>query len=408
MKIYIANISNTYNYGSMMMAEVLINYLNNNISNVSFYIDAKTPDHIDRLKTATGVDAIYKDYTYNSYTNIKSRIIRKILRDIKLFVSFKLKKSPYDAIIILGGDDYSEIYFKIPKQNITVINHLKKLNNYNKSSKLFMLGQTIGPYTGKRLDYAIKTFKDIDIYSRDEISKKYLKNTMDKDAFEMRDLAFMNLNKEKELLEDKDNILKYYGLIENEYITVVGSGLYNCYSQNEKEFNDTFIVLLNTLKEKYVDKKIVLLAHVTNKDTFYSDISFINKIKEGIPEDVVLIDEQMLPAKARVILGLGYLTISYRMHAAVSTFHMGRPAICLSYSPKYMGVIGDGLNMQDLIIESTPATFKVEKIICSLKEKLEYVDNNYINILHTIKQKVEKSNNMTLNALKDIVDKIIN
>jgi len=408
MKIYITNISNTYNYGSMMMAEVLMNYIDANISNVSFYIDAKTIDHVDRLKYATGLNNIYLDKIYNvSFTtsiNPIKRLLVKICRDTKFFVSFNLKRCLYDAIIILGGDDYSEIYFKIPNQSNAVLNHLKRLEKYNKASKLFMIGQTIGPYTGVRLEFAKKVFKNIKIYARDEMSKEYMRDKMNKEVSVMRDLAFEDLHLEKGYLQKKDSILAEYDIKENEYITVVGSGLYNCYTEDEKLFNETFIKVLETIQEEYPNKKVVFLAHVTNKSTWYSDISFISKIRDKIPEGVILIDEIMLPAKARIILGSGYLTITYRMHAAVSTFHMGKPALCISYSPKYMGVIGKGLGQEKLIIESTKATFKKENIIIDLKEKIKIVNSNYLLIQKTVKLKVEEAKEITNNALKNIVE----
>lgn len=48
------------------------------------------------------------------------------------------------------------------------------------------------------------------------------------------------------------------------------------------------------------------------------------------------------------------------MHAAVSTFQMGKPAICLSYSPKYKGVISDGLNLSELVIEAKEKKYGME------------------------------------------------
>ena len=62
MNILIKNISNTYNYGSMMMGENLIAYLSKNIKNkkLNFFIDAKEDIHVERLKIATNIDNINK------------------------------------------------------------------------------------------------------------------------------------------------------------------------------------------------------------------------------------------------------------------------------------------------------------------------------------------------------------
>ena len=53
MKILIKNASNTYNYGSMMMCENIINELNKRVSDIIFFIDNASFDNIERIKKAT-------------------------------------------------------------------------------------------------------------------------------------------------------------------------------------------------------------------------------------------------------------------------------------------------------------------------------------------------------------------
>lgn len=415
MKIYIANISNTYNYGSMMMAEVMINYLHANIKGLEIYVDNNKNEDLDRLKQATGVSKIYKDELYNIYPkDYKNKVVKqafrainKIHRETKLYFAFNKKTCPYDAIIILGGDDYSEIYFKMPQKSRSVIKHLKKLQQYNKASSLFMIGQTIGPYTGVRKEVAKEVFKDISIYSRDDVSRRYLKDELGVDANQMRDLAFSELKLEKEFLKNKLGILSDYNIKENEYIVVVGSGLWNCYTKDEEKFNDTFIEILKTVKKKYKDKKIVFLAHVSDNRSLYSDTNFINKIKYLLPKNIILVDKVMLPVEARIILGMSKFVITYRMHAAVSTFYMQKPAIAISYSPKYMGVIGEGLNMKNLVIETSKENFKKEKIVYDLKKKMAFIDENYDSIIKKVKVKITEIKKINDNALKDILNKLV-
>lgn len=387
MKIYIKNVSNTFNYGSMMMAENLITYLNKELSILpKYYIDAKEEIHVTRLKESTKYHEIYMDKAYSLKEGTPKNILDKVFKKLKREYTYSIKKCPYDIVIVLGGDDYSEIYYKIPEQSKYVINILKQLDKLNKKAKVFMLGQTIGPYTGERLECAKRVFSNVKILTRDDVSCNYIKETMDINAIKMRDLAFLDLRLEEECVCKAQEILNEYSLKENEYITVVGSGLYSCYTNNENEYNKAFINILNLLKAKYLDKKIVVLSHVSNKDKVHSDTTFISKIQKNIPEDVIVIDEQMLPVKARIILGYGYFTVTYRMHAAVSTYHMLKPAICFAYSPKYVGVIGDGLNRHDLIISLDKENFKSENILKELDKKIEYLENNRENIIKEISE----------------------
>lgn len=60
MKILLLNVSNTYNYGSMMMGENFISYFNK-ISGIQnqYYVETEDETKIERLKQATGIDQIY-------------------------------------------------------------------------------------------------------------------------------------------------------------------------------------------------------------------------------------------------------------------------------------------------------------------------------------------------------------
>ena len=226
------------------------------------------------------------------------------------------------------------------------------------------------------------------------------------EAFKMRDLAFLDLHLEDTYKAKYQEILNEYGILENEYITIVGSGLYSCYTKSEEEYNNIFVNIIKKLKEKYPTKKIVLLSHVANEDKPYSDTTFIRKIKTTIPEDVVVITEQMLPIKARIILGYGYFTLTYRMHAAVSTYHMLKPAICMAYSPKYVGVIGDGLTRHDLIISLDKESFTLNNVINEVTNKLNYLENNRYNIIKNIEEKVTECKEKANYGLKQIIDYI--
>ena len=88
MNVLIKNISNTYNYGSMMMAENLITYLVKNINkNINFYIDADKEEHSNRLKEATNYNNIFLDDIFNYSIKTKSiPVVRRYERKIKEYL----------------------------------------------------------------------------------------------------------------------------------------------------------------------------------------------------------------------------------------------------------------------------------------------------------------------------------
>ena len=95
------------------------------------------------------------------------------------------------------------------------------------------------------------------------------------------------------------------------------------------------------------------------------------------------------------------------MHAAVSSFQMGKPAICLSYSPKYNGVIANGLNMHELVIEAkNDKLWEEEIIIKNVLEKVEYVEKNYKKLQEEISINVNNCKRIVKETLDEIAQRI--
>ena len=159
--------------------------------------------------------------------------------------------------------------------------------------------------------------------------------------------------------------------------------------------------------ENLKGKKIVLLPHVLLPQ-HVDDRIVITEIMENISEKyrnkIVAIYDDMLPSEAREILGNGLFTITGRMHAAVSTLFMRKPAISLSYSIKYSGVIGDGLDLNNLVIECKDSRLWQEgKVSQIVKEKVEYVLNNYDDLVDKIDSNVREATNKTKEELENLI-----
>jgi colanic acid/amylovoran biosynthesis protein len=413
MKIYIKHLYNTLNYGSMMMGENLIYYLEKELHNYNpeFYIDTKEDFHIERLREATKYHLIFKDqiFNYRLFTN-KIKYVRYAEKLIREKILYQKAKQYYNVIFMLGGDDFSEIYFNIPNDNLAIKNIFRQLTTFNKMGLFYMIGQTIGPYTGIRKKWARECFKHITIYSRDDESAKYMEEELNKSVRKSRDLAFLDLGLQKEYNQNYRKILQKYGLQSNEYITFVGTGLINLYTKNEEDFIDTFVKIINMVQKKYPKKTLVWLSHVVTRNGVANDNVLLNKINKKYnsfaDKKMVVIKDEILPVEARIILGNGLFTITCRMHAAVSTFQMNKPAICLSYSPKYKGVIGDGLNMHELVLEAKSEELWQGEIVNLVLDKIEYVGKNYQKLITNITQKVQESQKIVCQTIDEIATEI--
>ncbi|WP_138205969.1 polysaccharide pyruvyl transferase family protein [Haloimpatiens lingqiaonensis] len=396
MKIKVEHIINTFNYGSLMMAVNTLNYLKQNLEEVEFYVDSSTRDDLERLKKETKISDIK---IAPKYDIVRNNIITKIIGSLK---KSYIESRIYDVKIILGGDDISEYYIKegwLILFPIMFINSIKL--------KTILLGQTIGPFTSYRKALARLALNKSKIYTRDDNCLKYIKSLGIKNAKKGRDLAFLELP----IQTESNSILNKYELLKNQYITIVPSGLTRCYTSNNTVYiNEQYNIIKRLMaNERLMKKKIVLLAHV--KDEGVADRIIIEQIEKKLTEEeksrIILIKEDILASEARAILGNGLFTITGRMHAAVSTFYMRKPAVSLSYSAKYSGVIGDGLDMNELVIESADDKLWEDGEISRLvNEKVEYILNNYDDLFSKIDIKVSETSKIVEEQLEDLLNEI--
>ncbi|NFO34811.1 hypothetical protein FDB37_14610 [Clostridium botulinum] len=397
MKINLTHISNTFNYGSSMMAIILMNYINSNIDNLEFYVDTFTEKDLERLKKETGIEKIRRCNIPES-----DDFFKKLLNKFKK-ISLNRMIFSVDVRIVIGGDDISEYYsIKGLKKE------LYKLKILSKYKKVILIGQTMGPFTGNRIGLARKCLNNTKIYTRDDKNFKYLQEIGFENILKGRDLAFLNLPMQ---YKAKD-ILNKYNLIENKYITIVPSGLSKSYTKNSNKYVNEQINIINNIinNKKLKNLKIVLLPHVLLPEHIDDRLiikEIMKKIDSKFKSKVIDIYDEMLPSEAREILGNGLFTITGRMHAAVSTFYMRKPAISLSYSVKYAGVIGDGLDMNELVIESANEQLwsngEISKLV---DEKVNYILENYDELIKKIDVKVSETSKIVEDELEDVIKQI--
>jgi len=390
-KIFIHHFHCLNNYGSAMMGLVTLNELQKRYGqNTEFYCQCNGYSSLDEVQSELArpvhiYNHVHQDPVTSKYKWIRSLQKRKYLIDAS-------EISGYDEVIILGGDDLSEYYTD------KIYRELLKYWRWSLSTKVVLLGQSIGPFDKPRNRLVMKYFyRKIPVFVRDFWSKNYLKENfgLEKNIYQGADLAFMDLPLQYDFsIEDK--ILNRYALQKKKYITFVISGLQGKYYTSDKNayFNAYKNLIDHILKDKnYRDFKIVLLAHTfpphgneaTQIDDFLQYANFKNH------ERIVSVTQKILPTRARFILGNGYMTITGRMHAAISTLQMGTPAIALSYSAKYGGVIGMNLNRNDLIIESNRTElWQSGEIVKLIMEKMAYIRQNYAKLSREIQQKVKE------------------
>ncbi len=268
----------------------------------------------------------------------------------------------------------------------------------------------MGPFSDDRGNLAKECLSKTKIYTRDDKNLEYLKKLNFNNVNKGRDLAFIDLP-----MQHKANIvLDKYNIRNEKYISIVASGLINCYTNNEKNYLKSQVEIIREIfrNNRLHDFKIVLLIHVTrsyNNDDKLIINKIINELTNEEKKKIIVIDDEILPSQAREILGNGLFTITGRMHAAVSTFYMRKPAISLSYSVKYAGVIGDGLDMNELVIESADEKlWNTDEISKLVNQKVNYVLDNYDKLVKKIDVKVLETSRIVEEELEDAIKQIKN
>ena len=216
------------------------------------------------------------------------------------------------------------------------------------------------------------------------------------------DLAFLDLPNESASTKKQS-----LGLQDWNYIVFVASWLYFKYTENKELYVLELLKIISYLREKFPKKRIVFLGHVLLPEVA-SDNHIIDDIKSHLwqAEEYVYIQEKMLPSEARDILSGGYMTLTGRMHAAISTLQTGKPAISLSYSVKYKGIISDDMGLQELVVESKwEDLWENWDVVKLTSEAIDYVDENYEALSERIKTSVDEAKNLSIENIQYFISK---
>lgn len=395
MNIYIYNCPNTYNYGSMMMGENFISNFNKITGKKNkYYVETLDEVNINRLIVATNVNEIYPVAMNSPFKN-------ELNKYDYMFSYMKFKKVisdfvyAIDLVVVLGGDDFTEDYgWKGPIINAIKFNLLKR-----EGLKVVMLGQTMGPYHSFRKSIMKKLLSKIDkIYPRDPITYNYLKGFGLNNIDIMDDLALLPLSKQE--LKERTK----------EYVTYCPSELIYRYSKegNRQDWINFNLFMIDRIMEKYQDKKLVLLAHVL-KPEHVDDRIIANElytlVKDKYKDRVIIENNEMYPYEVRNYIQQSLFTISSRMHPIVSSIQCEIPAIALSYSNKYWGIIGERYGLGEYIIDVRHLSYDEMKV--QFVKLMDKVEDEYEKIQEKMRDKNKLAIESIVKALKGIEKLIV-
>jgi colanic acid/amylovoran biosynthesis protein len=403
MKLLVLHIPNTLNYGSMMMAENLFFYLSRELAQEDLELVIATPRPEEsgaRLRKALqpAIDHL-KINTVEPQKIYRGSKLEKALA-LLLGVGVHRVLSPLalsaDGVVVLGGDDFSEDYGYIgPLLELLVFRAFVR-----SGIDVAMCGQTIGPfYSWRRPLFRHLLARVTEITARDPITYQYLC-----DEFKLKnvslgaDLAFLPLAWEKTDQEIRLN---------QPYFTIVPSELLWKYARDPRrsDYINFLTDLAVKLLKKFSDCQLLILPHVLTADSDDDRLAgrdlYINLKRQGIARSqMVFLRGELLPCQARQLLRSSQFVITGRMHAAISSFACGVPALSLSYSRKYWGIIGEYLGMKELIIDVRDQSWSdIGEIALN---RIDYINDHYEEIAAGIRNTVPKMQDMAMQSIREL------
>lgn len=300
-----------------------------------------------------------------------------------------------DLVIVLGGDTLADVYTRRSWR------YMVAMRGWALDTPVVLLGHTIGPFNLPRSRIAARhLLPALHIYPRDRWTTAYLAEEfgLDRRVVQATDLAYGDLPLQHRADIERE-VLDANGLERDRYATHIVSGL-----QSKGKFytSDTDLYLRRhaELATAILDRpdmagnRLLLLAHTHGK-AYGDEGSFIRDVATRIPQRlrgrIVTVTDRILQTRARFLLGNGLYTITGRMHPAVSTFQMGKPAITLGYSKKYEGVIGTMLGRHDLILDANHAElWEQGSIIGQVLAKIDYVTAERARLLPEIRAAIAR------------------
>ena len=405
-RIQLRGLPSLDNYGTAMMGLVTIAGLAQRIPGpVQFDVVLHKETDIAEIVAETGIDPARVRITRANLGG-RPRLATPAglwLRLRELIGSKSIRD--FDLLVVLGGDDISEYY----RPNIWRYIALYWVRA--RSAPVALLAQTVGPFARLPNRLAVRfLMPSLRVVPRDRWTTGYLADEfgLRRNVIQGSDLAYNDLPLQHDSALQAETLARY-GLVPERYATVVVSGMQKdgYYTSDAAAYYQRWADIVQALLAlpAMAEKRICLLAHTFG---IYGDESVnIARVLDLLPAEararVVPVTDRILATRARFVLGGGLFTVTGRMHPAVSTFQMGKPAITLAYSKKYEGVIGTMLGRSDLIIDANhPELWAGQAIVDLVATKAEQTLARHDQLCADIRAAIAEQKKMVAASLDDL------
>lgn len=275
-----------------------------------------------------------------------------------------------DAFVVLGGDDFTESY-----NPVGALIELYKfvLFRTRLKKKIFLLGQTIGPFFRWRHCVAIHFLQKFDLITcRDPLSYNYLRTSGLRNIVLCADLAFLPLARETEESQR-----------EKKSCVIVPSRLLYRYApyMTYSEYVDFWCSLLEEISWLFKGE-MILLPHAMNwalddDRLMVRDIVIASMRRKGSFPIFEAFKDLLLPFETRqLVFSKAKFTVTARMHAAISTLSKGGLPVNIAYSEKSHGVINQHFSLENAVVDVRKFSSRRE-LQDSINSVIRFLIENY-------------------------------
>jgi colanic acid/amylovoran biosynthesis protein len=125
-----------------------------------------------------------------------------------------------------------------------------------------------------------------------------------------------------------------------------------------------------------------------------------NVLKVEFEDRIRKIDKEIYPYQVRDYIKQSYFVVSARMHPTISSIECNVPSISISYSRKYWGILSEGYNLKDYILDIRYDEYNL--LLKKFIEKCELLEKNYESFVNKIRNRHDEDKELIIEKIKNM------
>lgn len=341
MKIFsVTNHTGSKNRGAEALVRTIALEIKKRIPDATLILHSN--DHTyDRYVLKTLFDHYIFSYIIKTPNHLKSIVMNKLVYFLLASIEKIIKKELFstlsrvkksDLTIITGGDILTSDYKNFRKHAAYML----------ESQKVYICGQTVGPFNQEDEKYFLKSLKNVAyITARELESYEYLKSLDIEVPIEYTaDVAFL-LPTLDDTEYSKLKTMINFPFEDQDFITLsISRGIIKYSELDEQEYIARFKKLIRLITDD--GHNIVIIPHVQETKLENNDLLFDQElVRELNDSKIFLVGHSLNSTEYKTIISKSIGLIGTRTHTTIASYSTLVPTISIAYSRKAYGIAKD-------------------------------------------------------------------